>query len=56
MKADLREVRDAPDRSTAEAAIAFFVDKYGTKYSKAVECLTKDRNEMLTFFNLPAEH
>lgn len=56
MKADLREVRDAPDRATAEAAIAVLVDKYGTKYSKAVECLTKDRNEMLTFFDFPAEH
>ncbi|KZM47547.1 IS256 family transposase [Labrenzia sp. OB1] len=56
MKADLREVRDAPDRATAEAAIAVFVDKYGAKYPKAVECLTKDREALLTFFDFPAEH
>src|SRR5690606_12696032 len=28
MKADLREIRDAPDRATAEAAMTVFVDKY----------------------------
>lgn len=56
MKADLREVRDAPDRATAEAAIVIFVDKYETKYSKAVDCLTKDREALLTFFDFPAEH
>ena len=56
MKADLREVRDAPDRATAEAAIAVFADKYGAKYPKAVECLTKDREALLAFFDFPAEH
>lgn len=56
MKADLREVRDAPDRATAEAAIAVFLDKYDAKYPKAVECLTKDREALLTFFDFPAEH
>lgn len=56
MKADLREVRDAPDRATAEAAMAVFVDKYDTKYPKAVDCLTKDRERLLTFFDFPAEH
>lgn len=55
MKADLREVRDAPDRATAEAAIAVFVAKYDAKYPKAVECLTKDREALLTFFDFPAE-
>jgi putative transposase len=56
MKADLREVRDAPDRATAEAAIAVFAEKYGAKYPKAVDCLTKDRDALLAFFNFPAEH
>jgi len=55
IKADLREVRDAPDRTTADAAIAVFVDKYGAKYPKAVECLTKDREALLAFFDFPAE-
>ena len=56
MKADLREVRDAPDRASAEAAIAVFAEKYGVKYTKAVECLTKDRGALLAFFDFPAEH
>lgn len=56
MKTDLREVRDAPDRATAEAAMAIFVDKYQAKYPKAVDCLTKDREALLTFFDFPAEH
>lgn len=56
MKADLREIRDAPDRATAETAIAIFVDKYAAKYPKAVDCLTKDREALLTFFDFPAEH
>ena len=31
MKADLREVRDAPDRASAQTAIALFAEKYGAK-------------------------
>jgi transposase-like protein len=56
MKEDLREVRDAPDRATAEAAIDTFAQKYQAKYSKAVECLTNDREPLLAFLDFPAEH
>lgn len=56
MKEDLREVRDAPDRATAEAAIGIFAEKYATKYPKAVECLARDREALLAFFDFPAEH
>lgn len=56
MKADLREVRDAPDRATAETAIAVFADKYGAKYPKAAECLIRDQEALLAFFDFPAEH
>jgi transposase-like protein len=56
MKADLREVRDAPDRASAEAAIAVFKEKYDAKYPKAVECMVKDRRPLLAFFDFPAEH
>ena len=55
-KADLREVWTAPDRATAEAAIASFAEKYGAKYEKAVTCLVKDRDALLTFYDFPAEH
>lgn len=56
MKTDLREVRDAPDKASAQAAIALFVDKYGAKYPKAAQCLTRDRETLLAFFDFPAEH
>jgi putative transposase len=55
-KADLREIWQAPDRMTAEAAIVTFAEKYGAKYEKAVTCLTKDREALLTFYDFPAEH
>jgi putative transposase len=56
MKADLREARDAPDRASAESAIVIFAEKYAAKYPKAVECLTKDQDALLAFFDFPAEH
>lgn len=56
MKVDLREISAAPTRAAAEKAIAIFVDKYGAKYLKAAECLTKDRDALLAFFDLQAEH
>ena len=52
-KADLREVWAAPDRATAEAAVAAFADKYGAKYDKAVACLVKDRDALLAFYDFP---
>ena len=33
-----------------------FADKYAPKYDKAVECLIKDRETLLTFFDFPADH
>ncbi|MGC0390208.1 transposase-like protein [Bradyrhizobium liaoningense] len=56
MKKDLREVYLASNRASAEVAIDVFAEKYGAKYDKAVECLTKDRDAMLAFYEFPAEH
>ena len=55
-KQALREIWQAPDRATAEAAISTFAEKYAAKYEKAVTCLTKDRDALLTFYDFPAEH
>jgi putative transposase len=55
-KQDLREIWQAPDRATAEAAIAAFAEKYGAKYPKAVACLVKDREALLAFYDFPAGH
>jgi transposase-like protein len=53
---DLREIWLSPDRATAEAAITIFAEKYAPKYDRAVECLIKDRETLLTFFDFPADH
>jgi putative transposase len=55
-KRDLREIWQAPDRATAETALATFAEKYAAKYEKAVTCLLKDRDALLTFYDFPAEH
>ena len=41
-----------------EALVAFdaFIETYGVKYDKAVECLTRDRDTLLAFYEFPAEH
>jgi putative transposase len=56
VKQDLREIWMAPDKATAEAAIDIFAEKYAPKYDRAVQCLLKDRERVLTFFDFPAEH
>ncbi|MCP3441036.1 IS256 family transposase [Bradyrhizobium sp. CCGUVB14] len=56
MKNDLRNVYLAPSRAKAETAIDTFVEKYRAKYGPAVECLIKDREALLAFFDFPAEH
>jgi putative transposase len=53
---DLREIWLAPDRLTAEAALATFEAKYAPKYDRAVACLVKDREALLAFYDFPAEH
>ena len=38
------------------APISTFAEKYAAKYEKAVTCLVKDRDALLTFYDFPAEH
>jgi transposase-like protein len=51
MKTDLREVYWAPNRASAKAAIDAFAEKCRAKYSRAVECVTKDRDAPLAFYD-----
>ena len=46
----------AETRVDAENAFDFFLQAYSAKYPKAVECLVKDRDRLLTFYDFPAEH
>ena len=43
-------------REDAEKALQRFVSKYELKYTKAVDCLVKNKEELFAFFNFPAEH
>jgi putative transposase len=52
----LAEIRDAPDRDHARRAIGAFARDYGTKWPKAVAKITDDAEELLCFFDFPAEH
>ena len=40
----------------AEAAFDAFIAAYQLKYDKAAECLAKDRQALLAFYDFPAEH
>jgi putative transposase len=53
-KRALQEIWMAETKKDALAAFDVFVE--GVKYDKAVECLAKDRDALLTFYNFPAEH
>jgi transposase-like protein len=55
-KADLHEIWMAATREEANRAFDRFVSKYEPKYPKAVQCLVKDRDELLAFYDFPAEH
>jgi putative transposase len=52
----LSEIRDAPDRDHAQRAIEVFSRDYGVKWPKAVAKVVDDAEELLTFFDFPAEH
>ena len=55
-KQALQEIWMAPTRKEAHTAFDHFVQRYGAKYPKAAEKLTKDRDALLAFYDFPAEH
>jgi putative transposase len=55
-KGDLHEIWQAETRDQANKAFDHFLEKYAAKYDKACECLKRDREELLTFYDFPAEH
>lgn len=52
----LHEIWMAPSRKSAEQAMDAFVGTYQAKHPKAAECLVKDRDALLAFYDFPAEH
>ena len=55
-KDSIHQIWMAEKRQDAEAAFDLFLKTYEAKYPKATECLSKDRAELLTFYDFPAEH
>jgi putative transposase len=55
-KADLHEIWMAESREKANKAFDTFLEKYEAKYPAACECLRKDRDVLLAFYDFPAEH
>jgi len=55
-KDNLHQIWMAETKEKAEKAFDHFVDSYEAKYPKASECLAKDRDVLLTFYDFPAEH
>ena len=52
----LAQIRDAEDREHAEKAVKDFAAAYKAKYPKAVAKITDDQEQLLAFFDFPAEH
>jgi len=55
-KPALHEIWQADSREAAARAFDRFIATYQDKYPKAVECLVKDRAELLAFYDFPAQH
>lgn len=55
-KGDLHEIWQAETKAAAEKAFDHFLEKYAAKYQSACDCLRKDRQQLLAFYDFPAEH
>ena len=55
-KSDLHQIWMAATRADAQAAFDAFLVAYEPKYPKAAECLAKDQDALLAFYDFPAEH
>ncbi|EHL30916.1 IS256 family transposase [Legionella drancourtii] len=56
VKASLHEIWMAEKREDAYKAFDNTIALYSAKYPKAMECLAKDKEELLAFYDFPAEH
>ena len=55
-KGMLHEMWQAPTKEKALAAYEHFVNSWQEKYSKAVDCLRQDKEELFAFYDFPAAH
>jgi hypothetical protein len=52
----LAEIWNAEDKQHARTAVTAFADLYGVKWPKATAKITEDVEELLAFYDYPAEH
>jgi len=55
-KSKLHDIWQAETREQADKAFDLFLTTYEAKYPKAADCLAKDREALLAFYDFPAEH
>jgi len=55
-KDHIHDIWMADTREDANKAFDYFIKAYELKYPKATHCLAKDREELLIFYDFPAEH
>lgn len=55
-KTMLHDIWQAETRDAAQRAFDLFIETFGAKHPKACECLAKDRQVLLRFYDYPAEH
>lgn len=56
VKQSIYDIWMAETKDKAEKAFDNTLECYDAKYPKAMECLRKDREELLAFYDFPAEH
>ena len=56
MKQALHDIWQAATQEEAERAFDLIVEAYDAKYRKATQCLQRDREELLAFYDFPARH
>lgn len=52
----LRRMYDAETKAESETLMQQFAETYGREYPRAVECLLKDQDALLTYFAYPKQH
>jgi transposase-like protein len=55
-KKAIQDIYNAEDREHAAAAVKAFARQYGAKFPKAVKKIVDDEDELLAFYDFPAEH
>lgn len=55
-KKAIQDIYNAEDHDHTEAAVRTFAQLYGAKFPKTVKKITDDQDQLLAFYDFPAEH